>query len=188
MLLGLVTVTLVARRSLWNYAFGLPMVALYFFIFLDAKLYSDALLQLVFAAAQAHGIVQWQRAARQAAGGDEAVPVGWLDPRARIGWAAATIGLSLGWGLVMARFTDAALPVADALIAGLSIAAQVLQARRRVECWWLWLAVNALAMLVYPQRGLYLTAALYAVFFGLALYGWREWRRAAGPDGRAVAA
>ena len=45
-LLGLVTVLLVVRRSIWNYPFGLAMVALYFYVFQDAKLYSDALLQI----------------------------------------------------------------------------------------------------------------------------------------------
>ena len=46
--LGLINVALVARRSLWNYPFGIAMVALYFFVFADAKLYSDALLQIFF--------------------------------------------------------------------------------------------------------------------------------------------
>ena len=31
--LGLINVVLVARRSLWNYPFGIAMVALYFFVF-----------------------------------------------------------------------------------------------------------------------------------------------------------
>ena len=44
--LGLINVVLVARRSLWNYPFGIAMVALYFFVFFEAKLYSDALLQI----------------------------------------------------------------------------------------------------------------------------------------------
>lgn len=37
-ILGLVTVALVVRRSVWNYPFALVMVALYFLVFFDAKL------------------------------------------------------------------------------------------------------------------------------------------------------
>jgi len=44
--LGVINVLLVVRRSSWNYPFGIVMVALYFFVFWNAKLYSDALLQI----------------------------------------------------------------------------------------------------------------------------------------------
>ena len=43
--LGVVCVTLVVRRSLWNYPFALASVTLLGWVFLDARLYSDALLQ-----------------------------------------------------------------------------------------------------------------------------------------------
>ena len=47
-ILGLANIVLIVRRSLWNYPFGIAMVALYFVIFVEAKLYSDALLQIFF--------------------------------------------------------------------------------------------------------------------------------------------
>ena len=79
----------------------------------------------------------------------------------------------------MARFTDAAAPYADATIAGLSVAAQVLQSLRRVESWVLWIAVDALAIGLFAWRGLFVTSALYALFFVLAVVGLFEWRRRA---------
>ena len=36
--LGVINVVLVVRRSTWNYPFGIVMVALYFFVFWNAKL------------------------------------------------------------------------------------------------------------------------------------------------------
>jgi nicotinamide mononucleotide transporter len=115
------------------------------------------------------------------------VPVGWMNDGARLRWAGGVVAGSLAWGMAMARLTDAALPLADAGIAGASVAAQWLQARRRVECWALWVLANIGAVIVYPQRGLYWTTALYALFLGLALWGWREWARAAGPRGQGLA-
>ena len=47
-LLGLANITLLIRRSIWNYPFGIVMVTLYAWIFFEAKLYSDALLQPFF--------------------------------------------------------------------------------------------------------------------------------------------
>src|ERR1700710_177655 len=108
--LGVLNVLLVAWRSVWNYPFGLVMVALYFFVFIQARLYSDALLQIFFFVVQLYGWVNWVKA-RTAAG---EVPVGWLTPRARIGWIVGTMVASTIWGLGMARYTDAAAPIIDA--------------------------------------------------------------------------
>ena len=79
----------------------------------------------------------------------------------------------------MARFTDAAAPYADATIAGISVAAQILQSLRRVESWVLWIAVDALAIMLFAWRGLFVTSALYGLFFVLAIVGLIEWRRRA---------
>jgi nicotinamide mononucleotide transporter len=87
----------------------------------------------------------------------------------------------------MARFTDAALPYADAAIAGASIVAQVLLAMRRAENWALWIAINVLSVWVYVSRELYLTAGLYVMFLCMAIAGLIAWARAA-RAGEAIAA
>ena len=46
--LGIANIALLIRRSIWNYPFALAMVTLYAFIFYEAKLYSDTLLQGFF--------------------------------------------------------------------------------------------------------------------------------------------
>lgn len=173
--LGIVTVLLVVRRSIWNFPFALAMVSLYFFVFFEAKLYSDALLQVFFFAINVYGWWAWSRAPQV----DEGVEVGALRPSTRAQWIAGTgIGSALlGW--IMATYTDAAAPFADAAIAGMSVSAQILQSLRRVESWVLWIAVDVLAIGVYSSRGLYPTTALYAVFLVMAVVGLMEWRRQA---------
>ena len=42
--LGVINISLLIFRSVWNYPFGIAMVALYAWVFFTAKLYSDALL------------------------------------------------------------------------------------------------------------------------------------------------
>ena len=175
-LLGVANVLLVVRRSLWNYQFGLAMVSLYFFGFWDAKLYSDALLQIFFLVIQLYGLWAWSRADRV----DHGVAVRWMAPRSRIHWlAATTLGIAL-WGSGMARWTDAVAPFADAAIAGLSVSAQILQSLRRVESWVLWITVDVLAVGLFAWRGLGVTAALYALFLVLAITGLVQWQRKAG--------
>jgi nicotinamide mononucleotide transporter len=172
--LGVVNVALVVRRSVWNYPFGLAMVSLYFFVFFEARLYSDALLQIFFFAVQLYGWRNWLQA--RAAAGEVTVTA--LTPRARLAWAAGTAAASLLWGLGMARFTDAAAPMIDAAIAGTSIAAQILMAQRRIENWVLWILIDMVAIGLFASRGLYATSALYMLFLLLSMVGLLGWRRA----------
>ena len=172
--LGLINVVLVARRSLWNYPFGIAMVSLYFFVFFEAKLYSDALLQVFFLVINVYGWWNWQRSEKVSDGG---IAVGRLTTHARLGWIIGTALASLAWGLGMSRFTDAAAPFTDATIAGMSVAAQILQSQRKVESWILWVVVDALATGLFWSRGLIATSILYALFFFIALWGLIAWRR-----------
>ncbi len=172
-LLGVVNVLLVVRRSIWNYPFGLATVGLYFFVFQDAKLYSDALLQIFFFAINLYGWWNWIRADRV----DDGVAVDWMEGRARALWLGGTIVAAVAWGSLMARFTDAAAPFPDAIVAAMSVAAQILQSRRRVESWVLWIAVDVLAIGLFLSRGLNVTAGLYAIFLVLAIAGLVEWKK-----------
>lgn len=181
--LGIANVGLLVRRSIWNYPFGMAMVALYLVIFWQARLYGEAGLQVFFFVVQGWGWWLWARAGGLA----QMVTVEWMGWRARAVAIALVAGSSLGIGWAMARFTDAALPYADATIAGASVVAQVLLALRRVENWALWIAIDVLSVGVYVERELYLTAGLYVVFLGLATMGLIAWARAA-RDGEAIAA
>lgn len=170
--LGLANVALVVRRSIWNYPFGIAMVSLYFFVFAEAKLYSDALLQIFFLAIQLYGWWNWRHAQS-----DDGIRVERLSGQERLAWLVCAGAASSLWGPAMARWTDAALPVADAFIAGLSVSAQCLQSLRKVESWVLWIAVDLLAIAVYAMRGLYVTVGLYAVFLVMCVFGLIGWLR-----------
>jgi nicotinamide mononucleotide transporter len=181
--LGMANIGLLVRRSIWNYPFGMAMVALYFVIFREARLYGEAGLQVFFFVMQGWGWWLWARAG----GLTQMVEVTWMGARARAAALVLVAASSLGIGWAMARWTDAALPYADAAIAGASVVAQVLLALRRVENWALWIAIDVLSIGVYIHRELYLTAGLYVVFLGFATAGLVEWAKAA-REGEAVAA
>jgi nicotinamide mononucleotide transporter len=172
----LANVWLVARRSLWNYAFGIAAVSLYAAVFLEARLYAAFGLQFLFLALNVYGLANWRQA--QAADGD--VTVGWLTGPERIGTAMATLKLGVLVGLLLWLTTDAALPFWDAGNTAVALAAQFWQARRRVETWPLWCLVNIGSVGLYATQALWFTAAVYAVLLLVAIYGWRTWQLLAG--------
>ncbi len=153
---------------------GLVSVLLYGWVFYGARLYSDALLQMVYAGLQCYGWWQWHRASAHARRPHV------RRPRARDLAAALLVGVigAIALGAIMSRFTDAALPWLDAALTALSLVAQYWMARLYRVNWLLWIAVDLVYVAVYAVRELPLTAVLYAGFVVLAVLGWRQWGRA----------
>lgn len=173
-LLGIANFVLIIRRSVWNYPFALAMVTLYFFIFRDLKLYSDAGLQIFFFAVNIYGWWSWNR--NRVDTGE--IVVERLGRSRLYSWLCGSGLMIVLWGTFMAQMTDAALPYWDASIAMLSVAGQILMTRRYLENWWWWIAVNLVSIPLYIVKGIYLTAGLYVVFLALAVAGLVEWQRA----------
>lgn len=170
---GFINVVLIIRRSMWNYPFGLVMVALYGWIFFEVRLYSDTLLQVFFFVVQLFGIVWWI----QGKDVNGELIVRRLSFKQYSFTAAAAIAGTLLLGGAMARWTDAALPYPDAAITSMSVLAQVLLARRFIENWILWISVDVLAIGVYLAKDLHPTAVLYGIFLLLAITGLLDWKR-----------
>lgn len=172
--LGVLGVTLMIRQNVWGWPVGIVQVAISAWVFLEAKLYSDVLLQGFFVVIQAYGWWHWRH-------DDERrrieLPVTRLPRRALAGWLLTGAALTAGWGGLMRCTTDAALPHWDAFILVFSVIAQWLQARKRLENWAAWMAVNVVAAGVYWAKDLRLFAGLYAGFLGLAVAGHVAWRR-----------
>ena len=173
--LGLANIALLVFRSVWNFPFGMAMVALYILVFFEEKLYAEAGLQVFFFLAQGWGWWLWSRAGSDDDAEGAGVPVRWLDNSSRAVWLVVTAALSINLGWAMHRFTDAAMPYADSAIAGASVAAQILLGFRRIENWVLWIAIDIASIALYINRGLYPTAGLYGGFLVMSLFGLKEW-------------
>ena len=174
MALGLVNIALLIFRNVWNFPFGIVSVILAGFVMWERKLYGESSLQLFFVLAQIWGWWLWLRI-----GGEDKVPVRWLDWPSRGVWLVgiAAVGLNLGWALD--RYTDAAVPYADAGITGASIAAQILLGFRRIENWVIWIVVDIASVILFIDRGLYALAGLYGGMLVMCLFGLKEWIAAA---------
>lgn len=173
--LSILGVWLTTRRNILCWPVGLASVVVYGWVFVDAKLYSDALLQGAFAAFIIYGWIRWQ----QHMGGDGRVEVASLARGAMLRHLAIGIVGAIVLGAGMRYGTDAALPWLDAALAAFSLVAQFWQARRHVAAWWLWIAVDLIYIGIYIYKDLMITSALYIVFIALAVMGLRAWQRAA---------
>ena len=172
--LGLVNAYLLVRRSIWNYAFGIAAVTLYGWIFFQARLYSDTLLQVFYVAVQVYGWSNWA-SSKMAFGEVVVLRLTWAG---RVAWILGIVAATAGWGWVMHRYTDAAAPWLDAGMAMTAVVAQILLTQRRIETWHLWIGVNVMSIVLYLSRELHVTAGLYCVLLVFAAWSLLAWRNA----------
>jgi nicotinamide mononucleotide transporter len=172
--LNAASIILAGRNSVHTWWTGILGCALFGVVFFTARLYADVTLQSFFIVTSICGWWGWMRGNR----GDE-LPIsrGRWTSIAPLSVMGIVVALSYGW--LLHRFTNAYAPYADSLVLAFSVLGQFLLMARRVETWWCWLIVNSVAVPLYCSRGLYLTAALYAVFWANAVISLRLWRRLA---------
>ena len=158
------------RLSCWIAAFVSSV--LYVWVFFSARLYMESLLNAFFAAMAVYGFWQWQHGKR----GGELHVTRW--PVAQ--HALALLGVVAAAGVnafLLARFTAAANPFIDSMLAWSSVFTTFLVARKVYENWYWWLVIDSVSLCLYFTRHLYLTMLLYGVYVILCVVGMRAWRR-----------
>lgn len=174
LVLGIVGVWLMVRRSLVAFPVGLIAVTVQGVLFFRTRFYADATLQGFFFVALAWGWWHWVRDRGPA----PELPVTTLSWRGRIVTVVATALATVAWALVAQRWTNTLMPWRDAMIATLQVAGQVLQSRKNLENWAFFTAANLIAIPAYWSADLAYTAFLFAIYLVLGLAGWRAWWKA----------
>lgn len=170
---GVLNVWLVTRQSLWSWPVGIVNAAVYTVVFARAGLYSDTGLQVVYLLLSVYGWWHWWRGAPD----QSPLRVTHVPRRQLLPLSLILISLWVALALITTRIPGAALPWADALLVAGSLVAQWMMTRKLLECWLLWIVIDASYVGLFLWRGLSLTAVLYFLFLLLAVRGHLSWRR-----------
>lgn len=169
---GVNCVWLVVREHLWNWPIGLANNIFFFVLFFQSRLFADMGLQVVFFGLGVYGWLNWLF-------GGENRTVLKVSRTQRTEWLVLVAAIPLStWGLrEVLIIVNGTAPFWDSLTTVLSLAAQYLLCRKRIENWFFWIAADIIYIPLYFSRQLPLTAVLYAVFLVLCLVGVLEWKR-----------
>jgi nicotinamide mononucleotide transporter len=170
----LVSVALSAIENIWSWPTAIIGVALYIVVFYQAKLYADMGLQFIYVVINIYGWWKWLHG-----GGDEgALHVSRAPLRILIAGSLIACAGAAGFGFFFQHFTDASFPFADSALSWFSLLAQYLMARKYIENWHLWIALDVFYIAMYINKHLYVTAGLYAAFIVPCVLGVVQWQRA----------
>lgn len=178
-LAGMISVLFAARSNVLTWPTGIVNELFLFALFFQLHLYADMFLQVFFFTVTIYGWYNWQRNS-----GELKVTGCTRRQNGTIAmWVAAgTIGFGLLFRYIHVLLPDlfvheAAFPFADSFIMVCSIAATWLLARKKVESWILWVAVDAVAVAVYGLKSAWILSGEYLIFMVIAAFGYYNWRR-----------
>lgn len=166
---GGICVWLSVREIVWTWPVGIANNLVFFVLFWQGRLFADASLQLVYIALSIYGWFGWRSKSPE-----KRLAIRYAS---RLEWLACAVFVSLAtWGFSRILVSaNGAAPFWDALTTALSLAAQALMCRKRIEHWIVWISADIIYIPLYFQRGLPLTSVLYMVFLFLCIAGMKRW-------------
>ncbi len=139
-------------------------------------MYADTALQVIFVIIGVYGWIIWTRGRTR---GSEPVelPIRRATRKESILGIGVAIGATVAVAYLLAAETNSVVPWPDAFILAGSLVATWGQAKKLLEQWWAWIAVDLVSIPLYALKGLWLTSILYAGFLALCVYGLARWTR-----------
>ena len=163
---------LAIRQNIWCWLFAGVSTVIYVFLFIDARLYMESILNVFYFAMAVYGWHVWYYGRTEVE-----LPVSVWPARVHAIAVAVIVVISGISGFLLDRYTDAVFPYVDSLTTWSAIWATFLVARKLLENWWYWLVIDTASVLIYWSRDLELTALLFVVYVIMIPFGLLSWRR-----------
>lgn len=172
-ILGLITLALGWRRSLWTwptqFLSGLVLFAAFY-----GHLAGSAGKQVVVMAVALYGWWRWNR--DRGTGADGHITPRFATWRERAAMAGAAAAGTVGVALLFEAFPTLSWdPWPDAYIFVGTIVAMYAQARSMVEFWFAWLLVDLVGVPLNFANGYAFSGFVYVIYGALVLWGMRDW-------------
>ncbi len=172
-LFSIAYVILAAYQNNWCWPAAIISVSLYIYICFTAKLYSETGLQVFYLAMGFYGWWQWTKKSIE----NKKINITTIDFKKHVLIVLSGIGITLPFYFTTKNYTDAALPFSDAFVTAFSLIATFMVTKKILENWIYWIVIDSIAIYIYMNRGLQLTAVLYFIYVIIAVVGFINWRR-----------
>jgi nicotinamide mononucleotide transporter len=192
-ILGLIYLVLEYRASIALWVVGIVMPAMDIYLYWSHGLYGDAGMAVYYTLAAIYGYAVWKFGAKWKAmikrkGSDKKEGASAVSssseeltitffPRRLI---LRTLGFFfLAWAAtyyVLVAYTNSTVPLLDAFTNALSFVGLWALARKYVEQWLFWIAVDVVCCYLYVVKGIPFKAGLYGLYVVIAVMGYWKWK------------
>lgn len=203
-ILGLIYLVLEYRASIALWVVGIVMPAMDIYLYWSHGLYGDAGMAVYYTLAAIYGYAVWKfgakwkamikrkgsdkkeganavssdkiEAASAVSSSSEELPITFFPRRLIL----RTLGFFvLAWAAtyyVLVAYTNSTVPLLDAFTNALSFVGLWALARKYVEQWLFWIAVDVVCCYLYVVKGIPFKAGLYGLYVVIAVMGYLKWK------------
>ena len=173
-LVGLVYIYQEIKASIYLWITGVIMPAIYCVVYWQAGLYADVGIQIYYIVAAVYGLFVW-KFFRSKSG--NTLRIKHLPLKKYPSYIGLFVASYIIIAYILKSYTDSDVPFLNALDTSLAVVGIILLARKYIEQWIAWIIVDIICVGLFVIKGIYFTAALYALYSVLAVYGYYVWKR-----------
>lgn len=167
------------RASIYLWITSIIMPAIYLYVYYQAGLYADFGINIYYLVIALYGWLAWRYnfSLRGKRDDSKELSIGHIS---RVTFSHLALLFLAAWAVIsyiLTHFTNSTVPFTDAFTTALSIVGMYMLARKYIEQWWVWLVVDVVSSALYIYKELYFTAALYALYAIIAIFGYRKWKQ-----------
>lgn len=203
-ILGLIYLVLEYRASIALWVVGIVMPAMDIYLYWSHGLYGDAGMAVYYTLAAIYGYAVWKFGAKWKAmikrkGSDKieaasAVSSDKIETASAVSSSSEDLPITffprrlilrtlgffiLAWAAtyyVLVAYTNSTVPLLDAFTNALSFVGLWALARKYVEQWLFWIAVDVVCCYLYVVKGIPFKAGLYGLYVVIAVMGYWKWK------------
>ncbi len=155
----------------WYCAFA--STAIYTALFWQVSLLMESALNVYYMGMAVYGWQQWRRGGALHRG----VQIRAWPVKNHIAAGAAVLLAAWLSGTFLTAYTSAAWPYTDSFVTWGSVLTTWMVAQKILENWLYWMLLDGLALMLYIDRGLNLTALLFLAYLIIVVFGYFSWRK-----------
>ena len=147
--------------------------SLYFFIMINADLIMEACLQIFYIGMALFGLNQW----RKSYAGNQSIKIKTWELKTHFYVISFILIIASLSGLLLNKYTNAALPFLDAITTFGAIITTYMVAIKVLENWLYWFVIDSISIYIFVSRELFLTAGLFSVYLVIIIFGYISWKK-----------
>jgi len=170
---GIASVIFSRKENILVYPVGMISTGIFVWLYILHGLYADASVNFYYTVMSIIGWYMWSRKTN----GKSALRI---TASSKKDWINSLVFFSICWTvlyLLLSRFTDSTVPVADSFTSAAAFTGMWLMNKKKLENWTWWIITNLASIPLNFYKHLVFTSFQYLVFLILAIMGYITWRK-----------